>query len=80
MPQPCQNVSRQKFIQEMLIYNILKKICIYTVIYAYAQNKGLSSRLNGTNSVNITGHQIYLFSGRVLKQCYLHNNMDADYK
>ena len=25
MPQPWQNVSRQKFIQEMLIYNILEK-------------------------------------------------------
>ena len=35
---------------------------------------------NGTNWVNISGHQILIVSGRVLKQCYLHNNMDADCK
>ena len=30
MPQPCQNVNWQKFIQDMLIYNILlKKMHIY---------------------------------------------------
>ena len=29
---------------------------------------------------NISGHQILIVSGRVLKQCYLHNNMDADCK
>ena len=38
MLQPCRNVSQQKLIKEMLIYNILKK-CIYNVIYAYAQNR-----------------------------------------
>ena len=27
-----------------------------------------------------SGHQILFVSGRVLKQCYLHNNMDADCK
>ena len=27
---------------------------------------------------NISGHQILIVSGRVLKQCYLHNNVDAD--
>ena len=35
---------------------------------------------NGQNWVNISGHQILIVSGRVLKQCYLHNNMDADCK
>ena len=35
---------------------------------------------NGTNWVNISGHQSLIVSGRVLKQCYLHNNMDADCK
>ena len=28
----------------------------------------------------LSGHQILIVSGRVLKQCYLHNNMDADCK
>ena len=32
------------------------------------------------NEVNISEHQILIVSGRVLKQCYLHNNMDADYR
>ena len=27
--------------------------------------------------MSISGHQILIVSGRVLKQCYLHNNMDA---
>ena len=35
---------------------------------------------NGTNWVSISGHQILIVSGRVLKQCYLHNTMDADCK
>ena len=35
---------------------------------------------NGTNWVNISGHQILIVSGKVLKQCYIHINMDADYK
>ena len=35
---------------------------------------------NGTNWVNISGQQILIVSGSVLKQCYLHNNMDADCK
>ena len=30
--------------------------------------------------MSISGHQILIVSGRVLKQCYLHNNMDADCK
>ena len=30
---------------------------------------------NGTNWVNISELQIFIVSGRVLKQCYLHNNM-----
>ena len=47
MPEPCQNVSGQKFIQEMLIYNIMLKKSIYTVIYAYVQNRGISSLLVG---------------------------------
>ena len=29
---------------------------------------------------NILERQIMIVSGRVLKQCYLHNNMDADCK
>ena len=33
---------------------------------------------NGTNWVNISEHLILIVSGRVLKQYYLHNNMDAD--
>ena len=36
--------------------------------------------VNGTNWLNISGHQILIVSRRVLKQCYLHNNMDADCK
>ena len=36
--------------------------------------------VNGPNWVNISEHQILIVSGRVLKQCYLHNNMDADCK
>ena len=32
------------------------------------------------NRVNISGHQILIVSGRVLKQCYLHNSMDDDCK
>ena len=35
---------------------------------------------NGKNGVNLSGHQILIVSGRVLKQCYLHNIMDADCK
>ena len=34
---------------------------------------------NGTNWVNISEHPM-IVSGSVLKQCYLHNNMDADCK
>ena len=30
--------------------------------------------------VNISERQLLIVSGRVLKQCYLHNNMDADCK
>ena len=45
MSQPCQNVSRLKFIQEMLTYNIMLKMHIYHHIYAYAQKRGLSSLL-----------------------------------
>ena len=30
---------------------------------------------NGTNWVNVLERQIVIVSGRVLKQCYLHNNM-----
>ena len=33
---------------------------------------------NGTNSVNVLERQILINSGRVLKQCYLNNNMDAE--
>ena len=33
---------------------------------------------NGSNWVNKREHQILIVSGRVLKQCYLHNNMDDD--
>ena len=35
---------------------------------------------NGTHWVNILERQILINSGRVLKQCYLHNNMDAERK
>ena len=28
----------------------------------------------------ISGHEILIVSGRVLKQCYLHNDVDADCK
>ena len=35
---------------------------------------------NGTKRVNISDYQILIVSGRVLKQCYLHTNMDADFK
>ena len=45
MPQSCQNVSRRKFIQEILIYNIPQKKCIYTKLYAYVPNRGLSALL-----------------------------------
>ena len=45
MTRPCQNVSGQKCIQQMLIYHIMLKKCIYTVIYAYAKNRGLPSLL-----------------------------------
>ena len=31
-----------------------------------------------TNCVNVLECQILIHSGRVLKQCYLHNNMDAE--
>ena len=30
--------------------------------------------------MNILEHKIFIVSGRVLKQCYLHNNMDVDCK
>ena len=33
---------------------------------------------NGTNRGNVLERQILIVSGRVLKHCYLHNNMDAD--
>ena len=35
---------------------------------------------NGTNGANISEHPIFIVSRRMLKQCYLHNNMDADCK
>ena len=31
---------------------------------------------SGTNWVDVLEHQVLIHSGRVLKQCYLHNNMD----
>ena len=31
---------------------------------------------NGTNEVNVLERQILIVLGRVLKQCYLHNNME----
>ena len=33
---------------------------------------------NGTNWVNVFERQLLIHSGRVLKQCYLHNNMGAE--
>ena len=33
---------------------------------------------NGTHQVNVFERQIVIHSGRVLKHCYLHNNMDAE--
>ena len=33
---------------------------------------------NGTNLVNVFERQLLIHSGRVLKQCYLHNNMGAE--
>ena len=34
----------------------------------------------GTNWAIILERQILIHSGRVLKQCFLHNNMDADWQ
>ena len=48
---------------------------VYRLVQSLVQYK---SNANGTNWVSISGHQILIVSGRVLKQCYLHNNMDAD--
>ena len=66
LPQPCQNVSRQKFVQEMLTYDIMFKKCIYTVIYAYAQKRGISSRLY----TNITIISIKVDLGIMEKACW----------
>ena len=35
---------------------------------------------NGTNWVNVFERQLLIHSGRVLKQCYLHNNMGVEWK
>ena len=65
---------------ELIIISLLCRLEKIVLTHFLDVHSFILLHANGTNGVNITEHQILIISGRVLKQCYLHNNMGADSK
>ena len=70
-----------RIVWELIIISLLCHQLVRIVLTLFLSvHSFMLLHANGTNWVSISGHQILIVSGRVLKQCYLHNNMDADCK
>ena len=63
--------------QHQLIMPPLSKDCSNTFLSVHSF---MPLHVNGTNWVNVFERHLLINSGRVLKQCHLHNNMGVEWK